>query len=215
MLLVWDCGISVVSPYFAIVKKMTRRVMLVALFVLACTAVTTHADQKNIPQVKVAEAAKLPAVEAAFVPGDDIESILLSEFARANKQILVQAYLLTSVPLVSGLIEAHRRGVQVLVLVDGGQLGRRGRKQLARMDGAGLPIWLENKYKNAHNKLIVLDAGTDNATVITGSYNFTWSAQHTKAENILIIRRNIALAAQYAANWQKHRAEAQSYSQQR
>jgi hypothetical protein len=61
----------------------------------------------------------LPAqgtLQAAFAPGDDIEVLLLSALGAARRQILVQAYLLTSKPLTQALIAAHRRGVDVRVL---------------------------------------------------------------------------------------------------
>jgi phosphatidylserine/phosphatidylglycerophosphate/cardiolipin synthase-like enzyme len=48
------------------------------------------------------------------------------------------------------------------------------------------------------------------ATVITGSYNFTWSAQHKNAENVLILGKNPPLAARYASNLQRHRQDAQA-----
>ncbi|MEA5096906.1 MAG: phospholipase D-like domain-containing protein, partial [Burkholderiaceae bacterium] len=76
---------------------------------------------------------------------------------------------------------------------------------------AGIPVWRETKYQNAHNKIIVIDTGTDDATVLTGSYNFTWTAQRKNAENILILRRTPALAARYAANWQRHLNEATAW----
>lgn len=62
-----------------------------------------------------------------------------------------------------------------------------------------------------HNKVIVIDAKSAHATVITGSYNFTWTAQHRNAENILIARSNPVLAARYAANWERHRQDASLY----
>jgi phosphatidylserine/phosphatidylglycerophosphate/cardiolipin synthase-like enzyme len=43
---------------------------------------------------------------------------------------------------------------------------------------------------------------------VTGSYNFTWGAQHLNAENLLIIRGQPAIAERYAANWERHRADA-------
>jgi len=57
--------------------------------------------------------------------------------------------------------------------------------------------------------VIVIDSTTADATVITGSYNFTWTAQNKNAENMLIARRNPPLAAQYAANWERHFRDAQ------
>jgi phosphatidylserine/phosphatidylglycerophosphate/cardiolipin synthase-like enzyme len=47
--------------------------------------------------------------------------------------------------------------------------------------------------------------------VITGSYNFTHAAQYKNAENLLIVRGNLALAKAYAANWQRHRDHSTSY----
>jgi phosphatidylserine/phosphatidylglycerophosphate/cardiolipin synthase-like enzyme len=49
--------------------------------------------------------------------------------------------------------------------------------------------------------------------VITGSYNFTWSAQARNAENLLILRDNPALAETYLKNWQRHRRDAEPYGE--
>jgi phosphatidylserine/phosphatidylglycerophosphate/cardiolipin synthase-like enzyme len=49
-----------------------------------------------------------------------------------------------------------------------------------------------------HHKVIIID----DATVITGSYNFTRRAAHTNDENLLIID-SPALAAQFAAEFER------------
>ena len=54
-------------------------------------------------------------------------------------------------------------------------------------------------------------AAQADAILITGSYNFTWSAQARNAENLLILRGNPALVRRYLDNWQRHRDEAQKY----
>ena len=46
----------------------------------------------------------------------------------------------------------------------------------------------------------------DKAVVITGSFNFTKSAQFNNAENLLIIH-DTNLAMQYLANWNKRQAQ--------
>jgi phosphatidylserine/phosphatidylglycerophosphate/cardiolipin synthase-like enzyme len=50
----------------------------------------------------------------------------------------------------------------------------------------------------------------DAETVITGSYNFTFSAQNRNSENVLIIKSN-ALAARYSENWLRHQRDATPY----
>ena len=47
-----------------------------------------------------------------------------------------------------------------------------------------------------HNKVMIVD----DATVVTGSFNYTWSAEHKNAENLLVIH-DPALAAEYTQNW--------------
>jgi len=156
----------------------------------------------------------LPAqgtLEAAFSPWDDVEGLIVETLATARRQVLVQAYILTSKPLTGALIAAHKRGVDVRVLVDAGQLNKTGRDRVAAMQATGIKVREETKYKSAHNKVIVIDAGSADATVITGSYNFTWSAQNKNSENILIARKNPPLVAQYAANWMRHFQEAGTY----
>jgi phosphatidylserine/phosphatidylglycerophosphate/cardiolipin synthase-like enzyme len=155
--------------------------------------------------------ASAPALQAAFAPWDDIGALIVGTVDGARRQVLVQAYLLTSKPITEALIRAHRRGVDVRVLLDEKQMERAGSAMAARLAAAGVPVWLETAYQNAHNKLMVIDAATAGATVITGSYNFTWTAQHRNAENILIARQHPALAARYAANWERHRQDAVAF----
>lgn len=150
-------------------------------------------------------------LQVAFSPWDDIESLIISEIDGAKKQVLVQAYLLTSKKIAKALIVSQQRGVAVMVLVDAAQSARVPSSKAQDLSLAGIPVWMETRYQNAHNKVIVIDAGTVGATVITGSYNFTWSAQHKNAENILIARRNPVLAARYALNWERHRQGATPY----
>ena len=51
----------------------------------------------------------------------------------------------------------------------------------------------------------------DSNSVITGSFNFTKSAEEGNAENLLIIR-NAELAAKYLANWNSHAKHSEPYT---
>jgi phosphatidylserine/phosphatidylglycerophosphate/cardiolipin synthase-like enzyme len=151
------------------------------------------------------------SLQAAFAPWDDIEDLITHAINGATKQVLVQAYLLTDKKLAATLIAAQRRGIDVNVLADALQFAKMESSKIPELAAAGIPVWLETKYQNAHNKIIVIDAAAPDATVITGSFNFTWSAQHVNAENILIARNSPILAARYAANWERHRQQATLY----
>ena len=159
-----------------------------------------------------AGATPLPAtgtVEVLFTPWDDAEGALVRVLGEARQSIHVQAYLLTSRSIARSLQEAKARGVAVEVLADREMLEKSDKSLLPQLLEGGIPVWLETRYAAAHNKVILIDAASADAIVITGSYNFTWSAQARNAENLLILRGNPALVRRYLENWRRHRDEAE------
>jgi len=117
----------------------------------------------------------------------------------------VQAYSFTSAPIAKALLDAHKRGVQVQVILDKSQ---RTEKYSSAdfLANQGVSTMIDANHAIAHNKVIVIDG----ETVLTGSFNFTKAAQENNAENLLIIR-DPALAVQYAQNWDTHRQHSQPY----
>lgn len=189
---------------------MSRRLVILSAWIcLTLPGANAHAFDASVEPL-----ASQGTLQPAFAPWDNVEGLISESINSAGKQILVQAYLLTSKKIAAVLIAARRRGVDVRVLADAEQLDKIETSKLPDLAEAGVPVWLETKYLNAHNKIIVIDAGTADATVITGSFNFTWSAQHRNAENILIARKNPSLAARYAQNWERHRQDATPYKKQ-
>lgn len=147
-------------------------------------------------------------VEVAFSPRDDAEGLLIDVIRSARQTLLVQAYVFTSRKIADALVSAKSRGVAVQVLADAHMNRRDKGNALPRLLAAGIPVALETDYNAAHNKLLVVDAEGPGCAVVTGSYNFTWSAQNRNAENLLVIRRHCALVQAYRDNWQRHRADA-------
>ena len=186
---------------------MSRKACRAALFShLLLWASLAHAyDVSSAPLVAQG------TLQAAFSPWDNVEDLIVDAIGAARKQVLVQAYLLTSKQIATALIVARQRGVVVKVLADADQAAKVESSKVPDLAAAGIPVWLETRYQNAHNKVILIDPGTAAATVITGSYNFTWSAQNKNAENVLIARQNPSLALRYLANWERHRQDATLY----
>ncbi|CAB1368665.1 phospholipase D family protein [Denitratisoma oestradiolicum] len=151
------------------------------------------------------------SVEALFTPWDDAEGAILRSLGDARQAVYVQAYLLTSRNLARALVEAHLRGLRVEVLADAEMAGKGDSSQLPQLAAAGIPLRLETAYSAAHNKVMLIDPEGEHPVVITGSYNYTWSAQARNAENLLLLRDNPALARQYLNNWRRHRDQAEPY----
>ncbi len=70
-----------------------------------------------------------------------------------------------------------------------------------------MPTFIDSKHAIAHNKIMIID----DATVITGSFNFTKAAQESNAENLLVLHDE-KMAWGYEANWEKHFKHSERYS---
>lgn len=147
-----------------------------------------------------------------FTPGEDCTNLVVTEVAGAKREILVQAYSFTSVPILAALKAAHARGVAVEVIVDksSARQSKSGSRYSAAayLANAGIPVWVDTTVAIAHNKVMVIDG----KMVITGSFNFTKAAQDRNAENLLVLD-DPALAAQYGANWQRRRDVSTPYAE--
>ena len=147
-------------------------------------------------------------IELAFSPRDDTEKVVISLIRSARKTLEVHAYAFTSRNIADAMVAAQRRGVRVEVLADA-QMNRREKgNAIPRLLAAGVPVAFETRYNAAHNKVLIVDAEGPRCAVLTGSYNFTWSADNRNAENILIVRDHCELARAYRSNWLRHRKEA-------
>jgi phosphatidylserine/phosphatidylglycerophosphate/cardiolipin synthase-like enzyme len=173
-------------------------------------ATTPAAAQRAAPPAEPFPAAG--TVQVAFAPWEDAEGLVLEVIADAQRQILVQAFSFTSRRIARALVAAHRRGVEVLVTADREQTATGAGNRIPELAAAGIPVWLETRYAAAHSKVMVIDAGTRDSAVVTGSFNWTAGAQHRNAENVLVLRRNRDLAQAYAANWRRHQAGASPYA---
>ena len=146
---------------------------------------------------------------ACFTPPEDCTGLIRREVGRARESVLVQAYAFTSPPIAQALVEAHRRGVRVQVILDRSALGDRSSVG-SLLSRAGVPVLVDDPNGIAHNKVMVIDG----ATVLTGSFNFTRSAEERNAENLLVLR-DPGIAAAYAENWERRAAEAVRFSRRR
>ncbi|HYA86846.1 MAG TPA: phospholipase D family protein [Nitrospirota bacterium] len=132
-----------------------------------------------------------------FSPRGGCTEAIAEALNKAKSEVLVQAYSFTSKPMAKALVDAHKRGVHVEIILD---KSNKSSKYNAGdfMAHAGIPTYIDSAHVMAHNKVI------DNEVVITGSFNFTRAAEEHNAENLLIIHSK-ELAKDYSENWQNTR----------
>ena len=94
--------------------------------------------------------------------------------------------------------------MDVKVIADAEQIDLIDHNVIPQLVEAGIPVFTDAEHAAAHNKVMVIDAGTKAPALITGSFNFTHAAQFRNAENVLVFRGNHELTRAYLDNWMRH-----------
>ena len=142
------------------------------------------------------------AVQACFSPAGRCSSHIVREIGQAQREILVAVYAFTSDDLAWALVKARQRGVKVQVVLDkefdkgnenskGLFLERQG-VSVRRISGANTKKG-DKEAGLMHQKFAVIDHNV----VLTGSYNWTVSAETYNDENLLLFRDAGPLADEY------------------
>ena len=184
---VWGCGAPAAPPKTSQSK--------------ADTAAMSQAKAAKTPMpAAIRQPNKVQAtgtIEVAFSPNGGGAALIIRTIGEAKKTIKVQAYSFTNADIAKALLDAHKRGVNVRVVLDKSQETEKY-TSATFLANAGVPVRIDNDFAIAHSKIMILDE----ETVITGSFNFTKAAEERNAENVLVIRGNRELAKLYLQNWQ-------------
>jgi len=148
---------------------------------------------------------KPPSWEVYFSPNGECTDAIIRELNKAQNTVLVQAYSFTSAQIAKALLDAHRRGIKVDVILDKSQRTQ-SYSSATFLLNVGIPTRIDAQHSIAHNKVMIIDG----ETVITGSFNFTKAAEEKNAENLLIIHDK-ELASLYTRNWQEHANHSEVY----
>ena len=153
-----------------------------------------------LPQASIPD-----GVQVYFSPNGGATDAVVNALDHATNTVLVQAYSFTSAPIAKALVDAHRRGLNVQVLLDRSQRTEKY-SEADFLKNNGIPTLIDAQHAIAHNKIILIDG----YIVLTGSFNFTKAAEEHNAENLLVIN-DAVLARQYLENWHAHERHAESY----
>lgn len=133
-----------------------------------------------------------------FTPPVGVAKNIVQAIDQAKQEVLVQAYGFTHNAIAQAVVRAHQRGAKVQVLLDA-KSESTNQYVLALFKEQGVTVRHDGAHAIAHNKVIVIDS----QVVVTGSFNFTNSAETRNAENLLILS-GASLAQAYRENWLSH-----------
>jgi len=123
------------------------------------------------------------SVQVYFSPEGGCEQAVIRTINSAKKTIDVAIYSFTSRKIAQSLVAAKKRGVRIRIIMDKDQ-NRSKYSKKRYLQKYRIPIATNRGEGLMHHKFAVIDT----QIVITGSYNWTVSANMYNHENLLIIK---------------------------
>lgn len=169
---------------------------LLAVFLLSSAFCTSSPTSPAFPA----------KVEVYFSPEGGAQDAIVERIEGAERAIDVAMYALTNREIAWALVRAHERGVRIRVLLDGDFDASCKYSKGTFLSRHGVKVKLDRSHMvggevqgHMHNKFAILDG----KVVVTGSYNWTASAEHRNDENLLIITDAPELCKEYERQFTK------------
>ena len=164
---------------------------------LVCVLVTIFLNLSFFFFLSYPGACRSPStVEVLFSPeqGEEILQKLTDTIRNAEERIYILIFSFTLDELAQTIIEKHREGLDVKIIVDKGQASSKW-AVTEKLKQAGVPLAVKPGSKGGymHIKALIADD-----TVLTGSYNYSKSATNRNDENFFIIKDKDILQAHLA-----------------
>ena len=115
-----------------------------------------------------------------FSPGDDCPNVIANLFERAEQTVDICVFTITDNRITQAIRDAYVRGINVRVITDNDKALDPG-SDVDRMAGLGIPLRVDKSPHHMHHKYAIFDK----TITLTGSYNWTRSADHYNEENFL------------------------------
>ena len=151
--------IDLITKFFSI--------LFVAVFLSSCATVPISATTNT---------------QIFFSPNGGCQQAVISQISKATKTIDIAMYYLTARETSQELIKAKDRNVQIRIVLDQSQEGGAYAKSRFLIKN-GINAKIHTGSGLMHNKFAVIDG----KTLITGSFNWTATAEEKNEENLLII----------------------------
>lgn len=145
-------------------------------------------------------------IEVYFSPEGKCENAVRAEIDKAKKSIDVMMYFFTSKVIRDSLLAADKKNVIIRIVLDASQKNIRF-SEWRMLKEAGISVHFYEGKGLLHHKVAIIDK----KIVLTGSFNWTPSAEHNNKENMIIIE-NEELASTFTRHFEKLFKETSSYT---
>ncbi len=122
------------------------------------------------------------SLKVYFSPRGSCQQAIIAEIKKAHQSIDIAMYYLTSKPIAQALARARERDVRIRIVLDKSQEKQHSSKSSYLLK-QGIAIKYHRGQGLMHNKFAIIDG----KLLITGSFNWTATAEEKNEENLLII----------------------------
>lgn len=136
-----------------------------------------------------------------FSPGGGTKQVLVEELKKATKSIRVMAFSMTDKDMLQVMIDKKKAGLKVEAVFDECLVPQYSIYWGLR--SAGINTYKDGNQALMHHKVMIID----DETVVTGSFNFSKSADEGNNENCLIVK-SAPIAKQYYSEFVRVRSAA-------
>ena len=157
-------------------RKLLASLLLLFAVIAVQAGVVTHKNQVIDTDC--------PRLEICLSPFQMCSEVVKLHVATADKTLDLALYSLTKDDIAQAIIEAHKRGVRVRLVIDKAQAGGRHADD-EKLEEAGIVVKRMGGMRGGlmHHKFAIIDG----KTVLTGSYNWTKGGSLKNSENLIIM----------------------------
>ncbi len=160
-----------------------RRWSLALLLTVPATILSTSRSETPTTAPMLATTQPAISIEPHFSPEEEIAPTIVKLIDNAQHSLDIAAFAFTHPDIANAVIRAHQRCVKVRMVMD--MVNEREKNSLApEIIKAGIPLRVRHKRGFQHSKYLIIDQ----SIIVTGSFNFTNSADDRNSENIVVIR---------------------------
>lgn len=178
--------------------RKTLGILLLGLaigFILGWLASSYSSAERQLAPIPQGFSAPSAPISAYFAPSPEPEKAIIQTLRSAQQSVHAALYQLTDPEIADVLIEIAARGIELKILLDD-EPSKGSKGCLLLSTGVSVKQYVDSGIM--HHKFAVVDG----ALVITGSYNWTTSAQTRNEENLLVIQ-SPELAQAFEQEFQK------------
>ena len=119
--------------------------------------------------------------QVCFSPKNECSEKICRFIRKAEKSLSICVFTISDNEITQSILDAHRRGVHIKIVTDNDKSMDKG-SDIHQMASAGIAIKMDMTRHHMHHKFAI----RDNKALLTGSYNWTRSAEIYNQENFII-----------------------------